>query len=101
MLGYGAKGSTRITTSPQTNPMMHEFEIELDVSVFEPEEFDNLSEKLWELGEEGALLHGNGSRSFLSVHLERSSLSEALIYTLSYLQNKSVPIKSLTAPKAE
>ncbi len=75
---------------------LHKFEIELDT----PDDgYDVIVEKIWEFGEEGATLFSSNYRTFLSVCLDRSTLSEALLYSLHYLNDKSIPVKAVTAPK--
>lgn len=84
--------------------MIQEFEILVETpSDLTDEAFDAcleaLTENVWELGEEGALVGSSDGQISITVHIDRPTLSDALLYTLSYLKDKKVPVKAVTAPK--
>ncbi len=78
-----------------------EFQVNIDVPALDLDAFADLAEHLGEIGEEGLELCSDGELVYLAGSLDRPTLSEALLYTLHYLHDKNVPVKGVTAPRAD
>jgi hypothetical protein len=78
--------------------MLHEFDIDLDLTCLEEGAFEDLCEQVWELGNEGASVAMSGGRVYLHAYLDYPTLSDAIIHALTYLRDKNVPVKGITAP---